>query len=391
MSLTKLEADLDIISKLEDEPNDTEDGLSADDLKARFDAAGKAIQAYLNKKLILEIEKEIENLHSADDELGGQIESLDPEGRIMDAGGIEAFVDSVLGEYGGFLEEVAEIIAKHNTADGAHPNIRAMFENYLTKHDPTATGRIRLETGDPEDDVHTLYGNGYIYFSEADGAEPRGRIEGLAYTEEPHAAVPYAQIQEYVAESIAAAGRGEGGDVAAHNESTTAHTYIRNQAWKSEPVPARSTDGVSYTASVAGVTSLYVGLKITVVPDKASTSLSPTLNLNGLGAKMIRLPAATTGASQMPSSAGFLAKGRPVDLEYSLNLDGTENVWKATSINRASASAINWDVTLGIAKGGTGRTSIEDTAPATAKYRASAIRSEANKVTPQAGVINWYY
>ena len=46
-----LDDDLDIISKLDDEPNDV-GGLSAAELKARFDQAGLTIQDYINEKLI---------------------------------------------------------------------------------------------------------------------------------------------------------------------------------------------------------------------------------------------------------------------------------------------------------------------------------------------------
>lgn len=53
MSIEKFDADLKIIQALSNLPNDTSnEGLSADDLKKRFDQAGLAIQHYLNDKLI---------------------------------------------------------------------------------------------------------------------------------------------------------------------------------------------------------------------------------------------------------------------------------------------------------------------------------------------------
>ena len=51
MSIPKLTKDLAIIQKLSDLPNATE-GLTADQLKAKFDEAAIAIQAYINEKLI---------------------------------------------------------------------------------------------------------------------------------------------------------------------------------------------------------------------------------------------------------------------------------------------------------------------------------------------------
>lgn len=50
---------LDIIANLADEPNDA-DGLGADQLKAKFDEAGKIIATYINKTLIPEIASDID-------------------------------------------------------------------------------------------------------------------------------------------------------------------------------------------------------------------------------------------------------------------------------------------------------------------------------------------
>lgn len=51
MALPKMDKDLAIIQQLSDLPN-SEDGLTADELKAKFDEAALAIKAYLNEKLI---------------------------------------------------------------------------------------------------------------------------------------------------------------------------------------------------------------------------------------------------------------------------------------------------------------------------------------------------
>lgn len=57
MAFLKLSDDLEIISKLPDEPNDL-GGLTAAELKAEFDRAGKLIQAYINTVLLPSMEKE---------------------------------------------------------------------------------------------------------------------------------------------------------------------------------------------------------------------------------------------------------------------------------------------------------------------------------------------
>lgn len=59
MALTLFDKDLDIIAKLDDEPNDV-GGLSGDDLKEEFDKAGNLIKDYINKSLIPEIESDID-------------------------------------------------------------------------------------------------------------------------------------------------------------------------------------------------------------------------------------------------------------------------------------------------------------------------------------------
>ena len=59
MALPKFEKDIAYISKLDDEPNDV-GGLSADELKARFDQAGQDIQAYINEELIPRADSAIE-------------------------------------------------------------------------------------------------------------------------------------------------------------------------------------------------------------------------------------------------------------------------------------------------------------------------------------------
>lgn len=115
---------------------------------------------------------------------------------------------------------------------------------------------------------------------------------------------------------------------------------------------ASSADGVAYTATIPGVTSLYAGLKITVLLDKTSTSTSPTLNINGLGAKAIRQPLSTNSfSSTTASSASWLNKAAPITLIY----NGT--LWR-TDFTRPSATALYGKTA--IANGGTGADNAAD-------------------------------
>lgn len=83
---------------------------------------------------------------------------------------------------------------------------------------------------------------------------------------------------------------------------------------------AASTDGVAYTATVSGIDSLTVGASFIMIPNKASTSKAPTLNVNGLGAKPIRrrLSSLTT-ILQQGYSTNWIALNKPFTVVY----DGT--------------------------------------------------------------------
>lgn len=83
---------------------------------------------------------------------------------------------------------------------------------------------------------------------------------------------------------------------------------------------ASSTDGVAYTATVLGIDSLTVGASFIMIPNKASTSKAPTLNVNGLGAKPIRrrLSSLTTSLQQ-GYSTNWIALNKPFTVVY----DGT--------------------------------------------------------------------
>ena len=54
MTITLLDGDLNIIAGLDDEPNDV-GGLTAAELKAKFDQAGNTIKTYLNGTLVPEL------------------------------------------------------------------------------------------------------------------------------------------------------------------------------------------------------------------------------------------------------------------------------------------------------------------------------------------------
>ena len=116
-------------------------------------------------------------------------------------------------------------------------------------------------------------------------------------------------------------------------------------------VAAASSDGVTYTATVDGITALTTGMKITIIPSTNSTNVSPTLNVNSLGAKYIRMPVAyNSSATATGAIASWIIKSKPITLEY----DGT--YWKTISMPRPSALYLHG--TVPVSGGGTGVTSV---------------------------------
>ena len=124
--------------------------------------------------------------------------------------------------------------------------------------------------------------------------------------------------------------------------------------------------GAAYAATVDGITALTIGAKFTIVPHTVSTTTAPTLNVNGLGAKNIRmrLTSSTTATIQL-TSASFLTANKPVNVVYDgsywviddfvqpdvNSLYGTVPISKGgiTAAERAKWNA-KADVTIGTAK-----------------------------------------
>lgn len=121
---------------------------------------------------------------------------------------------------------------------------------------------------------------------------------------------------------------------------------------------ATSSDGVAYSATVPGITELYAGLEVTIIPNIASASTAPTLNINGLGAKNIRLPVSTnTAMLAQPETETYYVDGRPVRLMYDSKYAG-KGAWVAVDKQRQSGNDIYGSVP--IEKGGTGADNAEE-------------------------------
>lgn len=120
---------------------------------------------------------------------------------------------------------------------------------------------------------------------------------------------------------------------------------------------AASSDGVSYTVTIPGVTELKHGMRITISPARMSASISPTLNVNGLGTHGIRLPLTFNNtAAATPNLATFYSAGKPLLLMYDASYAG--GVWKAMEKPLVSAPDL-YGITP-IENGGTGADNAAD-------------------------------
>lgn len=83
------------------------------------------------------------------------------------------------------------------------------------------------------------------------------------------------------------------------------------------PISASSTDGVEYTATVPGITALTAGQSFIMVPERQSTDMSCTLNVNSLGAKRILIRGTgSTDTTAMPLGINWLAAAKPIRVTY---------------------------------------------------------------------------
>lgn len=104
--------------------------------------------------------------------------------------------------------------------------------------------------------------------------------------------------------------------------------------------------GAAYTAIVEEIPELVAGATFVVIPHVVSTTVTPTLNVNELGAKLLRRRLSDSNAATVPGSeASWLKAGKPVRVTY----DGTYWV-----VDLAKPNANDIYGVIPIANGGTG-------------------------------------
>lgn len=132
------------------------------------------------------------------------------------------------------------------------------------------------------------------------------------------------------------------------NAKTLATTEYINNALP-QVVTASSTDGATYTATVSNITALTAGVSFIMKPSMSSTSGSPTLNVNNLGAKFIRRAYAS---NVLDTTATNISANVPHRVTY----NGT--YWIVEGMPKYRASDL--DGIVPITKGGTNATNAAD-------------------------------
>ena len=130
-------------------------------------------------------------------------------------------------------------------------------------------------------------------------------------------------------------------------------------ATTADQVGAISRDGVltsgtgsAYTATIPGISTLKAGISFVMIPHTVSTTSSPTLNLNGLGAKNIRRRVSSGSSTTTDGgSTNWLSANSPVFVTY----NGT--FWITALV---TPNAVDITGTVPVAKGGTGVTTLDE-------------------------------
>ena len=131
------------------------------------------------------------------------------------------------------------------------------------------------------------------------------------------------------------------------NASTVGQLFFKKGESVAKPVTMDSTDGRTYTCTIPGITELTAGVSFIGIPSIESTNKTVSINVNGLGKKLIRRRVSNrSGLSAIGGSNNWLTAGSPLEFIY----NGT--CWLAADMTEPHAEDLMGSVP--IANGGTG-------------------------------------
>ena len=129
--------------------------------------------------------------------------------------------------------------------------------------------------------------------------------------------------------------------------STVGQLFFKKGESVAKPVTMDGTDGRTYTCTVPGITELTAGVSFIGIPSIESTNKTVSINVNGLGKKLIRRRVSNrSGLSAIGGSNNWLTAGSPLEFIY----NGT--CWLVADMTEPHAEDLMGSVP--IANGGTG-------------------------------------
>ena len=129
--------------------------------------------------------------------------------------------------------------------------------------------------------------------------------------------------------------------------STVGQLFFKKGESVAKPATMDSTDGRTYTCTVPGITELTAGVSFIGIPSIESTNKTVSINVNGLGKKLIRRRVSNrSGLSAIGGSNNWLTSGSPLEFIY----NGT--CWLVADMTEPHAEDLMGSVP--IANGGTG-------------------------------------
>ena len=129
--------------------------------------------------------------------------------------------------------------------------------------------------------------------------------------------------------------------------STVGQLFFKKGESVAKPATMDSTDGRTYTCTVPGITELTAGVSFIGIPSVESTNKTVSINVNGLGKKLIRRRVSNrSGLSAIGGSNNWLTAGSPLEFIY----NGT--CWLVADMTEPHAEDLMGSVP--IANGGTG-------------------------------------
>ena len=275
-------------------------------------------------------------------------------------------LDGVTGNIQDQLDNKSEDGHTHNYAGSSSAGGAANSANKLNTNAGSATQPVYFENGVPKATTHSLEadvpadakftdtvythptssGNKHIPSGGASGQILKWTSDGTAVWGEDKDTVyehPTHTAKDNGLYKVTVDGLGH----VSGAEAATKDDILNLGITEGIPLITTAGTGAAYTATVDGVTELYAGLILILNIHTVSTTTTPTLNVNGLGAKNLRQPLTSNSTSTAAAeSASWLTANKPVVVMY----DGT--MWKTISIPKPSL--VNAYGILPAEKGGTG-------------------------------------